>query len=77
MDDRTVYRNQRTIDMTDGVDQGLRAYMIQVFNYMAIGLGITGIVAFALSNSPQLMAAIWGTGLHWVVMLAPLPWFFS
>jgi hypothetical protein len=46
--------------------------MIQVFNYMAIGLGITGIVAFALSNSPQLMAAIWGTGLHWVVMLAPL-----
>lgn len=72
MDDRTVYRNQRTIDMTDGVDQGLRAYMIQVFNYMAIGLGITGIVAFALSNSPQLMAAIWGTGLHWVVMLAPL-----
>lgn len=72
MDDRTVYRNQRTIDMTDGLDQGLRAYMIQVFNYMAIGLGITGAVAFALSNSPQMMAAIWGTGLHWVVMLAPL-----
>jgi FtsH-binding integral membrane protein len=72
MDDRTLYKNQRTIDMTDGVDQGLRAYMIQVFNYMALGLGITGLVAFTLSNSPQLMATIWGTGLQWVVILAPL-----
>ncbi len=72
MDNRMVSRSSRTIDMTDGVDQGLRAYMITVFNYMALGLGITGLTAFALSHSPQMMAVIWGTGLKWVVIFAPL-----
>lgn len=28
------------------IDAGLRAYMLRVYNYMAIGLGITGVVAF-------------------------------
>ena len=28
------------------VDQGLRAYMIGVYNYMALGLGVTGLVAW-------------------------------
>ena len=29
------------------VDQGLRAYMIGVYNYMTVGLGVTGLVAYA------------------------------
>ena len=29
-------------------DQGLRAYMISVYNYMAAGVAITGVVAYAL-----------------------------
>ena len=29
------------------IDEGLRAHMLRVYNYMAIGLGITGLVAFA------------------------------
>ena len=28
------------------VDQGLRAYMLGVYNYMTLGLGLTGVVAF-------------------------------
>ena len=28
------------------IDQGLRAYMIGVYNYMTLGLGMTGVVAF-------------------------------
>ncbi len=28
------------------IDQGLRAYMIGVYNYMTLGLGLTGVVAF-------------------------------
>ncbi len=72
MDDKKIFGQTRTIDMSHGIDQGLRSYMLNVFNYMAIGLGMTGLTAFALSNSPEMMAAIWGTGLKWVVMLAPL-----
>lgn len=72
MDHRTISRKTRVIGAQDGIDQGLRAYMISVFNYMAIGLGITGLTAFAFASSPELMAAIWGSPLKWVVMLAPL-----
>lgn len=53
------------------VDQGLRAYMIRVYNYMAIGLVITGLVGFATLNS-GLMPVLFGTPLKWVVLLAPL-----
>lgn len=72
MDDNTIYRKTRTIDVTSDVDQGLRTYMISVFNYMAMGLGLTGIVAFALASNPQAMAAIWGSGLKWVAIFAPV-----
>ena len=53
-------------------DAGLRAYMLGVYNYMALGVALTGIVAFAVSSSPALLQAIYGTPLKWVVMLAPL-----
>ena len=53
-------------------DVGLRQYMLGVYNYMASGLALTGIVALLLSSSPDAMAAIFGTPLKWVVMLAPL-----
>ena len=55
-----------------GIDVGLREYMLRVYNYMAIGLAITGLVAFSAAQSIDLMQAIHGTGLRWVVMLAPL-----
>ena len=28
------------------IDAGLRAYMLRVYNYMAAGVGLTGVVAF-------------------------------
>ena len=54
------------------IDVGLRQYMLQVYNYMASGLALTGIVAYALSTSEAAMQAIFGTGLFWVAVLAPL-----
>jgi len=55
-----------------GIDMGLRAYMLRVYNYMTLGLALTGGVAFAASTSQGLMQAIYGTPLSWVVMLAPI-----
>jgi len=54
------------------IDEGLRSYMLRVYNYMASALLLTGIVAYAASSSPTLMNAIYGSPLQWVVMLAPL-----
>ncbi len=67
------------------VDQGLRAYMLGVYNYMTLGLGITGVVAYfaflladvqfvgghAVSASP-FGVAIYYSWLRWVVIFAPL-----
>ncbi|MBL29499.1 MAG: hypothetical protein CMM50_18365 [Rhodospirillaceae bacterium] len=54
------------------VDEGLRAFMIRVYNYMTLGLALTGAIAFFTSQSPAVFNAIYGSGLQWVVMLAPL-----
>jgi FtsH-binding integral membrane protein len=54
------------------IDEGLRAYMLRVYNYMGSALLLSGIVAYAVANVPALFNAIFGTPLIWVVMLAPL-----
>jgi FtsH-binding integral membrane protein len=54
------------------IDVGLREHMLRVYNYMGSGLALTGIVAYAVANTPALVQAIFGTPLQWVVMLAPL-----
>ncbi len=53
-------------------DSSLRAYMAKVYNFMAIALAISGATAFAVSSTPALMHAIFGTPLAWLVMFAPL-----
>ena len=58
------------------VDEGLRQYMLSVYNYMGLGLAITGLVAFVVASSPALYMPIFGTPLKWVVMLAPLGFVF-
>ena len=68
--------DRRTMTRADAaaadIDAGLRSYMLRVYNYMASGVALTGIVAALVASSPTLMQAIFGTPLKWVVMLAPL-----
>ena len=64
------------------IDQGLRSYMLKVYNYMASALVLTGFVAlltakFAVVSFEPLIYSNFGktlyqSGLAWVVMLAPL-----
>jgi FtsH-binding integral membrane protein len=54
-----------------GIDEGLRAYMLRVYNYMASGLAITGVVAYFAAVS-GLYVAIAQTPLIWLVIFAPL-----
>jgi hypothetical protein len=62
------------------IDQGLRTYMLGVYNYMATGLAITGVVAYALSlmlidstgHPTQLMVTLFMSPLRWLVLLAPI-----
>jgi FtsH-binding integral membrane protein len=52
-------------------DAGLRSYMLSVYNYMASGVLLTGIVALLFASS-GLAQQVLTTPLRWVIMLAPL-----
>jgi len=66
------------------LDAGLRAYMLRVYNYMASGLLLSGIVALLIASSPAIAelfytrvitprgAATIPTTLGFVAMLSPL-----
>ena len=63
------------------IDVGLRAYMLRVYNYMASGLALTGIVAYVSAGTPAILNLLYApapggmiepTLLAWVVMLSPL-----
>ncbi len=64
-------------------DAGLRKHMLSIYNYMASGVLLTGIVAMLFVNSPLFEAcfqmvmtergmSIQPTGLGWIVQLSPL-----
>ncbi|MBN9530671.1 MAG: Bax inhibitor-1/YccA family protein [Alphaproteobacteria bacterium] len=57
-------------------DEGLRRHMLRVYNYMGLGLALTGLVAFVVGTTPALFVPIFSTPLKWVVMLAPLAFVF-
>jgi FtsH-binding integral membrane protein len=72
------------------IDQGLRAYMLGVYNYMTLGLGVTGVVAFfaykaaVVENASGRIIALTGFGdaifhsaLRWVIIFAPLAFVFG
>ena len=57
-----------SVDRARGVevDQGLRQYMLGVYNYMALGIAATGLVSMWMASNAQLMVQIAGTPLKWV-----------
>ena len=54
-------------------DAGLRSYMLSVYNYMASGVLLTGIVALLFANSGMAAQVFGGGGLlPWVIIFSPL-----
>ena len=67
------------------VDAGLRAYMLRIYNYMSIGLAITGLAALgvymaAVTGDPAAGAAKFGnaflTPFGYAMYVSPLKWLF-
>ena len=67
-------RSVGTADRTDvAFDAGLRSYMLSVYNYMASGVLLTGIVAMLFARSGAAEAILFGPGiLKYVIMFSPL-----
>eukprot|EP00752_Nemacystus_decipiens_P015354 g13687.t1 len=54
------------------VDEGLRSYMLRVYNYMALGVAGTGVVTLFMAANPAIMQAIALGPMKWVVFLGVL-----
>jgi FtsH-binding integral membrane protein len=76
-----MYNNERrygatTLQSGAAFDEGLRQHMLRIYNYMGLGLVVTGLVALIVGSTPALYVPIFSTPLKWVVMLAPLAFVF-
>jgi FtsH-binding integral membrane protein len=62
-------------------DAGLRSYMLSVYNYMASGVLLTGIIALLFAPyARQVLINAAGTGMNpigWIITLAPLGFVFA
>lgn len=54
------------------VDEGLRSYMISVYNNMGIGLIISAFISYMVGTSPALAAMVFGGPQAYLFMFAPL-----
>ena len=58
------------------IDEGLRSYMLRVYNYMSLGVAFTGAIAMIVAMNPPLVMALAGGGF-WVLFIGilGLGWF--
>ena len=79
------YQQQSRAQATPAIDAGLRDYMLKVYNYMASGLALTGLVAYMLFQATavtgptgdivgltNLGVSLYTGPMMWIVALAPL-----
>ena len=75
----SVIQSRTTVDAQ--IDEGLRSYMLRVYNYMTIGLVLTGLTAYVVSSTPALLQLFYAqnalgqiqpTMLAYVAMFSPL-----
>ncbi len=80
-DPRTTGVNTATVGVPRAArDAGLRSYMLSVYNYMASGVLLTGIIALGVANSSLInlvataspAGGVQPTLLGWVAIFAPL-----
>jgi FtsH-binding integral membrane protein len=67
-----IWQDRTTTIDAARYDAGLKRHMVGIYRVMALGLIVTGAVAYGVASTPALAAAIFGTPLKWVAMLAPL-----
>jgi len=72
IEDKTVWRASRGVEAFEGIDQGLRSYLSRVYIFMALGLLLTGGASYTVANVPEMMQLVFGTGLKWLFIFAPL-----
>lgn len=72
MSDNNIWKANDGASQGLEIDQGLRSHMLSVYNYMTVGLGLTGVVAFLLLANPSILMNIMSSPLGFLFIFAPL-----
>lgn len=62
------YATQAGTASREEIDAGLRSYMLRVYNYMSLGVALTGVLIFAMASSPQALQLAFDA--KWIVFIA-------
>lgn len=62
------YQPQTRAQSRAEIDQGLRSYMMGVYNYMALGVAATAIITMAVASNPAALAAVYS--MKWIFFIA-------
>jgi hypothetical protein len=84
LNDRYQTSVQGRTGVREGVDEGLRSFMLGIYNNMALGLAFTGLAALFTNYAAvdangltPLGEALYSSPLRWVIMFAPLAFVFG
>jgi FtsH-binding integral membrane protein len=64
---RTMAQTAGRVGTNADIDVGLRSYMLSVYNYMALGVAFTGIIAMVVALNPAIMQAVALGPMKWVL----------
>ena len=68
--------NGSVIGREGAIDQGLRSHMLSIYNYMASGVMLSGVVALLFRGVAEQLI-VTRSPLMWLIMLAPLGFVFA
>ena len=76
--DMALTPRQRTVSFGSAsasraeIDEGLRSYMLRVYNYMSLGVALTGAIAMVVAMNPAVMQAVALGPMKWVLFIGIL-----
>lgn len=74
-DFNTSMSQGRQMDVS--VNEGLRSFMLGVYNKLALGIAVSGIVAFIAGSVAPVSAVVYAQPIIWVVTFAPIALIFG
>lgn len=69
-DFNTAYGRSGEMDMS--VNAGLRSFMLGVYNKLALGIALSGVIAYIAGTVAPVSAVIYSSPMIWIVMFAPV-----
>ena len=69
-DFNTSMAHGRTMDAS--VNVGLRSFMLGVYNKLALGIAVSGIIAYIAGSVAPVSAVVYSQPIIWIVMFAPV-----